>query len=368
MTLKIMHTGDVHLGMKFSQYPAISQQLEEARYQTLKNLIKIANQKRANLLVVAGDLFDKINIAEEKIIKTIKILDQFAGDAILILPGNHDYQDGTNQLWSIFRENLKGRILLLDEEKIYQLTDFGIDAAVYPAPCDSRLSANNKLSWIKNLDEKPDNKYQIGIAHGALAGFSPDLTDSYFKMNKTELLDLNMDLWLLGHSHLPYPEQKQVRGQRLFNNSTPEPDGMDCSHPGYAWFIELEAQNIKAERLITGKFHFADLEYQINLETDFEKMTAEILNDQPETKILRLKLKGNLPKETFLIKDEFLNQLRDNCFYLKIDQSNLKIKIDREIIAEEFAVNSFPYELLTELENEEQALHLAYKILKEVQD
>ncbi|MEC9490036.1 MAG: metallophosphoesterase, partial [Halanaerobiales bacterium] len=71
MSLKIMHTGDVHLGMKFNQYPQISSELEESRYQALENVIKAGNQRNVNLLAIAGDLFDKANIKSVNIKKTI---------------------------------------------------------------------------------------------------------------------------------------------------------------------------------------------------------------------------------------------------------------------------------------------------------
>lgn len=368
MSLKIMHTGDIHLGMKFTQYPQISSKLEEARYQALENVIKKANDKNCSLLAVAGDLFDKTSIQEEKIIETVDILDKFAGDAVLILPGNHDYSDGLNDLWQSFRKHIRGRMLILDREKRFSLKEFGIDAAVYPAPCDSRLSESNKLGWLKKLDERSDYKYNIGIAHGALAGFSPDLNDSYFKMTKDELLELKMDLWLLGHSHIPYPEAESVRNNLIFNNGTPEPDGMDCKHPGYAWYIEISGKKeIKAERITTGNYHFSDLTFKVNSASDLKKVTAEVLADKPAKKILRLKLAGNLKKEIFKEKDKYLNQIRDNCFYAEIDQNKLNIKIDKDLIREEFAVNSFPYELLNELEDNEQALNIAYQMLKEVQ-
>ena len=83
---------------------------------------------------------------------------------------------------------------------------------------------------------------------------------------------------------------------------------------------------------------------------------------------MRLKITGELTRTEINNKDDYLRELRDNCFYAKIDQSNLNMKIDREIIAEEFAESSFPYQLLTELEDNNQALHLAYKMLKEVQE
>lgn len=369
MALKIVHTGDIHLGMKFNQYPQISEQLENARYQALENVVKEANQRNANLIAVAGDLFDKTNIKSADIKKTIDILDNFAGDAVLILPGNHDYSDGITKLWDKFREELTGKIIILDEKRIYKLHDFQIPAAIYPAPCETKLSAENNLGWIKNLDSRDKVDYQIALAHGALAGFSPDLNDNYFKMSREELLDIEMDIWLLGHSHLSYPNQDKVINHKIFNNGTPEPDGMDCSHPGYAWYIELnKAKEIKAERILTGNYHFSDLAKEVNNQAELENLVEQILNKSPETKILRLKLRGELPREEFKVKDKILRKLRDRCFYTKIDQSNLEMKIDREIIREEFSENSFPYQLLTELENDNQALHLAYKMLKEVQD
>lgn len=368
MNLKIMHTGDVHLGMRFNQYPQISSDLEAARYQALENVVIEANQRNTNLLAIAGDLFDKANIKSVNIKRTIEILDKFAGDAVLILPGNHDYSDGITALWDEFKKEIKSRMLILDQEQIYMLNDFGISAAVYPAPCDSKLSSQNKLGWIKDLSERPSADYHLALAHGALAGFSPDLNDNYFKMTKEELLNLDMDLWLLGHSHLPYPEKKNVRMQKIFNNGTPEPDGMDCKHPGYAWFIEFnQEKELQAEQIKTGNYHFSDLEKEINSQAELENLVSKILNSEPENKILRLKLKGELSREDFAEKDKYLVELRDNCFYTKIDQSGLNIKIDQDLIAEEFAENSFPYQLLTELENNNQALHLAYNMLKEVQ-
>jgi DNA repair exonuclease SbcCD nuclease subunit len=369
MTLKIMHTGDIHLGMKFNQYANISHELEEARYQALENTIKEANKRHCSLFVVAGDLFDKTNIKDQSLIKTIDILDKFAGDVVLILPGNHDYQDGIIDLWQRFKQHLTGKMLLLDEEKTYDLKKFDIDAEVYPAPCDSKLSDSNNLGWLKDIELDNSSKYKIGLAHGALAGFSPDLTDSYFKMTEEELLELGLDIWLLGHSHIAYPEAEKVKNRKIYNSGTPEPDGMDCSHRGYAWYLEInEDKEISAERVITGSYHFEDLEQEIKSEADLKKILENISSSDPETKILRLKLTGNIPKELFLDKQKYIDQIRDKTFYAVIDQTELRMQIDKEMIAEEFSAGSFPYQLLNELADREEVLNTAYNLLKEVRD
>lgn len=369
MSLKILHTGDIHLGMKFNQYPKINNQLEKARYQVLEKLIIKANEKKSNLFVIAGDLFDKINISDKNIEKTAEILDKFAGDAVIILPGNHDYNDGINSLWSKFEEQLKEKIIILNQEKIFKLDNYNISAAIYPAPCETKLSAENNLAWIKNSAKDSELKYHLLIAHGALAGFSPDLNDNYFKMEKEELLNLDMDLCLLGHSHIAYPKQKEVVNQVIFNSGTPEPDAMDCQHFGSAWFIELnENKNIKAKQLETGIFHFSDLEKEIKSKKDLNKIADSILSSNADKKILRLKLKGELSREEFTEKDNIIRKIRDNCFYSQIDQNQLTIKLDHKSLTDEFSETSFPYQILEDLEDNPEAMYLAYKMLKEVQE
>ena len=56
MTVKILHTADLHLGMKFVRgyEPEIQERLVEARFETLGSLIELANTASSDLLVIAG--------------------------------------------------------------------------------------------------------------------------------------------------------------------------------------------------------------------------------------------------------------------------------------------------------------------------
>ena len=50
MSIKIFHTGDLHIGMKFSNYPdSIRTSLVKARLDTLKNMITKANEEECTL-------------------------------------------------------------------------------------------------------------------------------------------------------------------------------------------------------------------------------------------------------------------------------------------------------------------------------
>ncbi|MFW5998657.1 MAG: metallophosphoesterase family protein [Halanaerobiaceae bacterium] len=368
MSLKILHTGDIHIGMKFNNYPDyIQKKLIQARYKALENIVSKANETKSNLIVIAGDLFDKINIPPKSIVKVINILNKFSGDCILVLPGNHDFDNGGIELWEIFKENLKGNMVLLDETRKYDLNQFDLEVSIYPAPCDAKHSDENKLDWINKIDNRKDNKFEIGVAHGALSGISPDMSDEYFKMTESELQSLNMDLWLLGHTHLPFPEPDFIENRKIFNCGTPEPDGLDCGHEGSAWFIEIEDNHrIKAEKIKTGNYYFQDLYFQVQNRNDFQQIKNELLNKNPDKKVVRLNLEGRITENLYDRKEEFYSQIKKELAYLSINDIELKIKITGDVIDNEFNPQSFPHQLLTELKDDEKALQIAYEFIREV--
>ncbi|MFW5790770.1 MAG: metallophosphoesterase family protein [Bacillota bacterium] len=374
MALKVFHTGDIHLGMQFNSYPSsVSDKLQEARTGVLERIVELANTEECNLLVVAGDLFNNTQVETKLVLNAVNIFDKFKGEAILFLPGNHDYDLGQENVWRTFARKATSRMLILNDFKPYDLEDYGLRATIYPAPCDSRHSSSNNLGWLKELDEAGNkinsNNYSIGIAHGALAGLSPDLTDNYFQMSRDELLAIEMDLWLLGHSHIQYPEGDNPTNKKIFNSGTPEPDGLDCRHAGFAWVITLDDNKyISARKVKTGRYRFYDLDKTINSQQDLQALKAELLAGSPENKIVRLKLSGGIKEEIYNQRQEFYDDLKYQLGYLDIEDDNLYIKLDHSKIEAEFTPGSFPYQFLTRLEDDEKSLHLAYELIKEVQD
>ena len=374
MPLKVLHTGDIHLGMKFNSYPpSVREKLKKARISVLERIVELANTEECNLLVVAGDLFNNTQIETSLVLEAVNIFDRFKGEAILFLPGNHDYDLGQENVWRTFASKATGRMLILNDFKPYDLKDYGLDATIYPAPCDSRHSSSNNLGWIKELDQDNNHiyssQYSLGIAHGALAGLSLDLTDNYFKMSRDELLAIEMDLWLLGHSHIQYPESDNPINKKIFNSGTPEPDGLDCNHAGFAWVITLEDdKHTSAKKVQTGKFRFFDLKKNIDNKNDFTAIKKDLLAGKPENKIVRLNLAGGIAETTYKDKQNFYDDLKFELGYLDIEDENLYIKLKHNEIEDKFTEGSFPYQFLTRLEEDEKSLHLAYELLKEVQN
>ncbi len=373
MTLKILHTGDIHIGMKFNRYPDdIRQDLKEARFNILDRLVNRANEEKCNIFAIAGDLFDKISkISKQDIVRVIRSLDKFEGQCVLVLPGNHDYDNGMTGLWTTFLDNLSDKILLLNENRAYHLSNYDLDVIIYPAYCNSKHSSENNLSWIREIKEKAEGKLHIGIAHGALQGLSPDLDNRYFNMSEDELNELKLDLWLLGHTHIPYPNAPEVTDHRIYNAGTPEPDGMDCKHGGSAWIISIDDKKIYSKMIETGIYRFYDLKYKIEDDRDFDNIKKEILSKNPLNSLIRLRLVGRVDEDLLEYRKNFYDEIRKKVKYLYIDDSELGVKISKDLIEREFTKGSFPYQLLENLstdDSDEEALQLAYELIMEVKE
>ncbi len=368
LPLKIFHTADLHIGMTFKSYPDfIRNQLVEARFETLDSMIDTANNEGCNLFVVAGDLFNNINVNKRDIDRVTKSLDRFSGECVVVMPGNHDYDNGMIDLWDRFRKNITDKMLIINEEKPYSLSDYGVDAVVYPAPCHSKHSDVNNIGWIKENGKGENGLWHIGVAHGSLEGISPDLDMNYFYMSQKELQDIPMDVWLLGHTHICYPEKSEVVGWRIYNPGTPEPDGLDCKHGGCAWIINIDEDgNINSREITTGKLRFFDLEREVNEDDELDRIKEEILSDNPERKILRLVLNGRISSDVYSSRQSFYNELEGKLACFIIDDSGLGIRITKNDIDREFTVNSFPHKVLTELSDDNDVLQIAYELIKGV--
>ncbi len=123
MRLKIFLTADVHLGMKFSGYPAnIQPGLIKARFDTLRSCVNIANKNKCDIFAVAGDLFDSRYIPHSDVVKASQIIDGFEGRLAVVLPGNHDFITAApTDVWKIFQQNSGDDVIVLSEKRIYDL-------------------------------------------------------------------------------------------------------------------------------------------------------------------------------------------------------------------------------------------------------
>ena len=368
MSLRILATADLHLGMRFARYPELHTRLTEARFTALERLVTRANAEGCGLLIVAGDLFEKPSLPQCEIQRAADALKSFEGEAAAVLPGNHDYYTGeAGSLWKSFQERAGGRVLLLTKPQVYDLNDSGLDVRLYPGPCTDMHSRGHALGWLAAVGrgQASAGGLHIGVAHGAIEGVSPDMQGDYYRMRRAELESFGLDFWIVGHTHRPQLDADT----HLFIPGTPEPDGFDCPHEGSALLLEVEAGRIRARRLDTGTFRFRRETLELT-EEELEAAFARFRSPEYANTLLRLTLRGLLSAEGLAAASEEKRRLEQAVARLETDEMELAERITPERVEAEFARGSFSWLLLHRLletgDSEAEALQQAYSLIREV--
>lgn len=372
MSLRLLHTGDLHLGMTFKTrgYPEeLRQELVAARFRALERMVAQADQENCQLLVVAGDLFERCSVPEKTVLQAVEILARFGG-ICAVLPGNHDFINPHSTLWEHFQKNAPDNVLLLGEMVPYDLQDHGLDVTLYPGPCDAKHSPDNRIGWISVLPARPETRWHLGVAHGALEGYSPDFEQKYFPMQPAELAAAGLDFWLLGHTHVPVPPGESFQDQVFSYCGTPEPDGFDCQHSGSAWLLDVDDDGqVQGQAVETGYYRFLDWERHVHAAHDWGEIKKQLASYFPRG-LVRLTVDGSMPREDFEKRHQAITELRETALYLEVNDFHLQMEITEQVIGELFAQDSFPYLLLQRLaeRGDSKALQKAYSLVQEVHE
>lgn len=372
--LKIFVTGDNHIGLKYASHEKAAE-LAARRISAFDGMVASANREGCELFVITGDLFENTyGIAKATVKTLLDKLAEFRG-TVAVLPGNHDYYDSDVKLWQYFKDLMgeHDNIMLLTEYRPYELELGGERAVLYPALCTAHHSApgENNLGWIKAAPIAPDGAYRIGIAHGAVEGETIDNEGRYFIMTRRELESIGVDVWLLGHTHVPFPRNLgESFGEhgRIFNPGTHVQTDVNCATEGQCFVIELgEDKAARAKKLVSGNLRFYRREVKISgesLETALNRALADIGDES----VVDVVLSGAVSAEEHERRVEIIDAALARFVEGSYNDYALSKIISEKMIASEFAETSFSASLLNALMDEPKEAQLAYELLKALKE
>ena len=380
--IRLFVTGDNHIGRKFDRYPNAKEKLVRSRFECLRKAVREADDKDCAFFIVTGDLFDNISSIPRKDVKeVVEILSGFDGGRVIVLPGNHDFYTGEEKVWKDFQDalnNVEHNIFLLTEMREY-LFDVGEEKVIfYPAVCQSKHSETNNLGWIKNLDwankrEAGGSVYHIGLAHGAIAGVTPDMKNEYFLMTEKELRKIPVDAWLIGHTHVPYPadlqENADKEGYTIFNPGTHAQTDLSNHTEGYCFIVKIDCQDGKkrvfSRKYCSGEIGFFDLSVDA-AEKGLDEGVREAVADKPDNSILRIRIDGAISEQEYAERNRIIEEAKSRFLACEIEDSGLCESISPEKIREEFAEIGLAAKWLNVLEDPWE-IQMAYELIKKHQ-
>ncbi len=375
--VKLFVTGDNHIGRKYDRYPEIKEKLIKSRIDCLQDMVRKAEEEGCDFFVITGDLFDNINSIKVGDVKNVVMTLSAFNGRVLVLPGNHDYFTGDDKVWRDFENALTKtdhNITILNEFREYSFTDIGDkDVVIYPAFCQSKHSVENNLGWIKNAEIETRESINIGIAHGALKGITPDMKEEYFLMSEEELKKIPVDAWLIGHTHIAYPgdldETKETVGYKIFNAGTHEQTDLHNNSEGDCFIIRIEKNDgeptVYAKKYISGKIRYYDIKVQLGAGTGLKESLAKKAGGYTGNSVIRVTVSGTVPRTEYEDRKKIYEEVLGEYLTYEVNDNELSEEITIDTIRREFAETSFAAQFMEQLMSDPTELQMAYKMLQE---
>ena len=372
--LKIFVTGDNHIGLKYASHEQASV-LSSRRITAFENMVESANKENCALFAITGDLFENTySVSKQDIKVLLDMLSQFRG-TVVVLPGNHDYYDKEVKVWQYFKNLMASydNIMLLTEYRPYEVTVNGDTIILYPAHCTSLHSSpgQNNLDWIKETEIENDGAYHIGIAHGAVEGETIDNEGRYFLMKRSELENIPVDVWLIGHTHVPFPRnltEKFAPCEKVLNAGTHVQTDVSCNTEGLCFVVELgNDKSVKAKKVLSGNLRFYRKDISVTAGNMANIITRE-LADLDDNSVVDIILKGAVSIDEYEERNQIIDATLARFVEGTYNDYNLSKLISKDLIDSEFPETSFSASLLTSLLDEPKEAQLAYELLKSLRE
>lgn len=319
MSIRILHTADWQLGRSFAGLPAeAAHSLRDARFDAVHTLAQLAREQRADVVLVAGDVFDDNLVGNSTMARALAAMREFTGPWVL-LPGNHDAATAAS-VWGRLRASAlpPNLILALTPEPI-DLLDGRL--LILPSPLTTRRVQDDLTGWM-DAALSPGGAFRVGLAHGSLAGRLPGDAELSNPIAPDRAARARLDYLALGDWH----GTLEV-APRTWYAGTPEPDRFHDNDAGGALLVELTRPGAAplVERVATAAYRWLTAELDA---TGFaEDMVAPALATMVERDrrraLLRLRLRGAVNLSTRAVLERELERLGDELRWLDLDADGL---------------------------------------------
>ena len=322
MGVTLIHTADWQLGKQFGNVPGdAGAALRDQRIETVKEIARLAKKRRADAVLVCGDVFETNAVADRTIRQALNALDPFTGDWVFI-PGNHD-SALADSVWSR-ADRIAGsdnvHFLVRNEEPL--LLKNGT-LAILPAVLQRRHEADDLTAWFDHA-ETPKRAIRVGIAHGSVRELLPEASEAPNPIAADRAETAELDYLALGDWHGTFKVN-----DRTWYAGTPEPDRFKSNDPGNVLAVEIEQPGAPptVERIQVGHYVWRETDFSIRSAEDIPALDRELtaFHSDPARLLVRLKLEGVV---TLALREQLREKLKEweaRLRYLEAD--------DRELIA-----------------------------------
>ncbi len=309
--MKIIHTGDVHIGSAFKNLPTEQARLRgNELLEDFRNACFYARENGVAAVLIAGDLFDSNFVPKSLRRETLTAIQQAAPVCFFYVSGNHD---GKME----FDEDKPDNLYLFSDSCGWKSYDLG--EGIQLTGMDTRHFSFSAFSALA----LPKDKFHIALLHGDIYAD----TNSPERIPLSALTEKNIDYLALGHIHKPTLQSERLDGRGKYRYCGCF-EGRGFDELGNRGVFLLDVQNgiIKEEKFLSfAKRQVTEVRVDVsacNSYFDVETLTLEALKNKRSSDLVKLVLYGRHKAE--LCKDPSLlaRKLSERFFYVKVEDES----------------------------------------------
>ena len=307
--MKIIHTGDIHIGSAFRALPSEKARLRRAELlDAFFSLCAYAKAENVGAVLVAGDLLDSSQVSVQTVEAVFSAIRGASPVPFFYVSGNHD---AGAVLPTVLPENF----YIFSQNRgfaYYPLTE-----AITVAGMDARDFSTDNFRALSLAE----NQFNILLLHGDLQKDIP-----------LELLkNKGIDYLALGHIHIPDGEAKRLDGRGRYRYcGCLEGRGFDELGARGFFLLDVQEGKVASEKFLSFSKRRI-LEKAVDISAcksyfDVENAVLAALADERKESMIKLVLVGRfcegLKKDVALLSQ----RLNERFFFVKVeDDSRLQI-------------------------------------------
>lgn len=310
--LKILHTSDLQLDAPFLFLGTKGKDYRQRLRRALEKITSLAAEKRYDLLMIAGDLFNSNSPSQDTIHFVNRNLGSL-GIPVIILPGNHDCYDSQ----SVYRRHsFPDNVHIIRDRESY-LPFAELDLTVAGSPI---VSPYDNQPLIKGLTrEKVITRWYVIAAHGSLQ--LPGKSENNARtISLNEIASSGADYVALGdwHSFANY-SQGQVKA---FYSGAPEPTSLTQTGAGKIASVTLSEQGTVITPIPVGVTTVQHVPLSIS-GLSAEQIIARIKQKAAPDVMLTVTLTGLKRLEELIDLEAIHEALSSDFYYLQVKDESV---------------------------------------------
>ena len=368
--IRLIHTADIHLGMKFEMLGKKGYIQRKQVKDTFSKVIDTTLSERADALLIAGDLFDSNTPAKKDVDFVYEQFSKLEKEdvPIVMIPGNHDYycEKSVYKKYN-FSNKFKNAVVLKESGEIY--IDENLDTAFFGFPNLSKRSHQSPFQEF-TVNDKVDTGISIGIAHGTYNMGVTEPDDHVFELEEIEKSQLSYVA--LGHWHSPY--EVPTKKVKSWYPGSPECTSSDQKERGIILFIETDGTSTIVKRLPIGKRLAENIDIDVSGLESLSTIEKQILKLSDQNKILNVGLMGLRNKDMSIDVSQLEDELSGKFFKIRFkDETHLETdSAELSSLSDETVIGQFVNIAKQEIEGsegderiiKERALQLGLAVLQ----